>query len=162
MTKKPTSMHDDVRLPRTFTDRLEACSLTDEEKQAIIEEAEKQVAKEQHAREKEEFMTVALRRARAKVDTRFEDEEVLVDLPGHAVHVMIDGVEYLHSFTYTLPRPVADTVREIIQRAWDHEDDVQGANRAFYHQPNRRTRGRGITLNRAHANLSAGSILRGN
>ena len=163
MTKnnKPTSIHDDVQLPRTLSDRLSACSLTDEEKRNILDIAEDEVAKEQHKKDKEAFMQLALKNARGRRDVTFTDEDVLLDLPGHALDIVLDGCAYRHGKTYTVPRVVADQLREAMQRAWDHEDEVGGANRSFYDQPSGRSRGRGLTLTRAHSQMSAKQILGG-
>lgn len=148
-------------IPRRFVERLDNCSLNDEEKAAVIKRAEEQVAKEIKAQEEEAFFQKALRGARSKHIKSEEMQEIVIDLPGHAFHILIDGVEYLHGYTYREPKHKCETLREIMQRAWNHEDDVGGANRAFYHQPAGRSRPRGIVLTRAHANQSAKAILGG-
>lgn len=159
--KKPSTLHDDVRLPKGFSERLENCSLTDDEKEAILERASAQVQAEEKKRLEEEFFQYAVKKARSRHLPAQEQQDIVIDLPGHAVNIMIDGVEYLHAFTYREPKHVCDTLREIMQRAWNHEEEVGGANRSFYHQPSGRSRPRGIQLSRHHQGVDSRQILRG-
>jgi hypothetical protein len=122
-------------LPKSFTDRLEFCGLTEEEKAEIKDRAMQQVATEKRARAEEKFFEAALQDARREDQPVYQIEDVFIDLPGHAVHIMIDGVEFLHGFSYEVNKPQADTIREMVQRAWNHEDEVGGANRNFYDKP---------------------------
>lgn len=145
-------------LPESFVERLEFANLTQQEKDAIYKRAEEHVLKEIKTREEERFFDHAKRRAHQKLLPDQEQQDVLIDLPGHAAHILIDGVQYLHGFTYRMQKVQAETVRENMQRAWNHEDDVGGANRSFYHQPSGRTRPRGITLTRAHSGMAAKQI----
>lgn len=156
MTKKIVQ----PQIPESFAQRLDFSQLTVEEKNEIYERAEKQILKELKTQQEEAFFQHALKRARQKSLPEHEQQDVLVDLPGHAFHILIDGVEYLHAFTYRMDKPKAETVREIIQRAWDHEEEVGGANRSFYHQPSGRSRPRGITLTRAHQGMAVTDINR--
>jgi hypothetical protein len=136
-------MSKKIEMPKAFTERLAFTALSDKEKEEIRERALQQVMKERKAREEEAFFQAALDKARLDTDTDMEPtqraklqrEEVFVDLPGHAVHIMLDGVEYLHGFTYNVDSLQAQTMREIIQRAWNHEEEVGGANRHWYQKP---------------------------
>lgn len=128
----------DKSVPKAFEERLDFVGLTNEEKDAIRERAKAQVAKEQRARAEERFFEETLTEERRKHLPEQQWTEVLIDLPGHAAHILIDGVEFLHAFTYRVTEGQAATIREIIQRAWDHEDEVGGANRNFYQKPSGR------------------------
>jgi hypothetical protein len=143
------------KLPRSFTDRLEYCSLTEEEKEEIRARAYEQVNKEKKAREEERFMQAALDEARSVDEPELQMEDIFIDLPGHAVRILIDGIEYLHGFTYTVNQPKAQSMRDIMQRCWNHEDEVGGANREWYKRP------RNINLNRRNSNLTTRQILGG-
>ena len=143
------------KLPRAFAERLENTSLTEDEKEEIRQRAFEQVEKERKARAEEAFMQQALDDARRADEPTLQMEDVFIDLPGHAVRILIDGVEYLHGFIYNVNAHQAATMRDIMQRCWNHENEVGGANREWYRRP------RNTTLNRTHQNLSSRQILGG-
>jgi|SRR6516162_2163189 hypothetical protein len=143
------------KLPRAFAERLENTSLTEDEKEEIRQRAFEQVEKERKARAEEAFMQQALDDARRADEPTLQMEDVFIDLPGHAVRILIDGVEYLHGFIYNVNTHQAASMRDIMQRCWNHENEVGGANREWYRRP------RNTTLNRTHQNLSSRQILGG-
>jgi hypothetical protein len=143
------------KLPRAFAERLENTSLTEEEKEEIRQRAFEQVESERKARAEEAFMQQALDDARRADEPELQMEDILIDLPGHAVRILIDGVEYLHGFVYNVNSYQAATMRDIMQRCWNHENEVGGANRNWYARP------RNTTLTRRHQNLSSRQILGG-
>lgn len=130
-------------LPPQFTERLNFTSLTESEKEAIRARAVEQVLKEKRAAQDEAFFQKALDEARLEHDetlpatrrAKLIMEDVFVDLPGHAIRILLDGEEFLHGFIYKRNQLVCQTIREIMQRAWDHENEVGGANRKFYDRP---------------------------
>ena len=141
------------KLPKKFEERLAFSGLTPEEKEQIRARAVEQIAKEKRDEATEAYLNQALDEERRKGRPQDTYEDLLIDLPGHAVHVMIDGVEFLHAFTYNVTGNQAATIREIVQRAWDHEDEIGGANRNFYKKP------RHLTLRRNAQNVSTTRIL---
>jgi len=143
------------KLPRAFADRLENTSLTEDEKEEIRQRAFEQVEKERKARAEEAFMQQALDDARRADEPTLQMEDIFIDLPGHAVRILIDGIEYLHGFIYNVNAHQAATMRDIMQRCWNHENEVGGANREWYRRP------RNTTLNRSHQSLSSRQILGG-
>jgi len=143
------------KLPRAFAERLENTSLTEDEKEEIRQRAFEQVEKERKARAEEAFMQQALDDARRADEPTLQMEDVFIDLPGHAVRILIEGVEYLHGFIYNVNTHQAASMRDIMQRCWNHENEVGGANREWYRRP------RNTTLNRTHQNLSSRQILGG-
>ena len=143
------------KLPRAFTDRLEFSGLTPEEKEEIRARAYEQVAKEKKIREEEAFMDAALKEARSADEPALQMEEIFIDLPGHAVRLLVDGIEYLHGFMYTVNSHQAASMRDQMQRCWNHEDEVGGANREWYKRP------RNLSLTRRHQNMSGRQILGG-
>jgi hypothetical protein len=132
---------------------LEFPNLTPEEQAEIHERAAKTVAEERKAAEQDAFFEQALRQARSAYDPALLSEDVLIDLPGHAVHILIDGVQFMHGLVYEVPKPVAQTINEIIHRAWLHEDEIGGANRQFYHQP------QNIRLTRRSQNVTTARLM---
>ena len=143
------------KLPRAFAERLENTSLTEDEKEEIRQRAFEQVEKERKARAEEAFMQQALDDARRADEPTLQMEDVFIDLPGHAVRILIDGIEYLHGFTYNVNSLQSASMRDIMQRCWNHEDEVGGANREWYKRP------RNINLNRRNSNLTTRQILGG-
>jgi hypothetical protein len=143
------------KLPRAFAERLENTSLTEDEKEEIRQRAFEQVEKERKARAEEAFMQQALDDARRADEPTLQMEDIFIDLPGHAVRILIDGIEYLHGFIYNVNAHQAATMRDIMQRCWNHENEVGGANREWYRRP------RNTTLNRSHQSLSSRQILGG-
>ena len=51
---------------------------------------------------------------------------VTIDLPEYSASIRINGEDFYHSHTYTLPRHVANSLREIMQRAWLHQEEIDG------------------------------------
>lgn len=82
-------------------------------------------------------------------------EDVPIGLPGHSDRIMIDGKIYMHGEVYSFTKKEADTVRDIMARAWEHEDEVGGANRDLYQR-----RPRGSRISPMDTGRSASSILR--
>jgi hypothetical protein len=143
------------KLPRSFTDRLEYSGLTEEEKEEIRERAYAQVMKERKARAEEAFMQQAIDEARSADEPALQMEDIFIDLPGHAVRLLIDGIEYLHGFTYNVNSLQSASMRDIMQRCWNHEDEVGGANREWYKRP------RNTQLTRRHQGMTTRQILGG-
>jgi len=55
-----------------------------------------------------------------------EPVEVTVDLPEFCPDIRINGTIYNHGRTYTVPRHMANGLREIMQRARRHQDVLDG------------------------------------
>lgn len=49
-----------------------------------------------------------------------------LDLPEFTDRITINHFAYMHGGTYTVPRHVADSLREIQSRAWDHDNEING------------------------------------
>lgn len=106
--------------------------LTDEEIQEAkriarerVEKAMKEAEKERIIREEME----AFRREEGKRTGQVDlDEEVsmTVDLAEFAAKITINGVDYWHGYTYTVPRHVYDTARDIMFRGHLHQNALDG------------------------------------
>jgi len=138
---------------KKFTAALEFPNLTEQEQADILDRAKTKVAEERKAAEEDQFFEQAMREARSAYDPSLTMEDVLIDLPGHAVHILIDGVQFMHGLVYEVPKPVADTINEIIHRTWLHEDEIGGANRSFYQKP------RDIRLTRRSQNVTTRHLM---
>ena len=57
-----------------------------------------------------------------------KDEMVTVtlDLAEHSARIVLSGTPYYHGHTYTVPRHVGDTLREIQSRGHNHQNDIEG------------------------------------
>lgn len=51
---------------------------------------------------------------------------ITLDLAEHSDKITLSGTEYHHGFTYTVPRHIADTLREIMSRGHDHQNEIEG------------------------------------
>ena len=122
-------------LPKDFSDRLEFAQLSDDEKDELLSRARKKVEDEAKAQVAEAFLETAIAHERRKIKPGEKFVDVLIDLPGHAVRLLIDGVEYIHGFTYRMTANQAASMNEQIQRCWSHENEIGGANRNFYQRP---------------------------
>lgn len=138
---------------KKFTAALSFPNLTPEEQEDIRERAKAKVAEERKSAEEDQFFEQAMRQARSAYDPSLTMEDVLIDLPGHAVHILLDGVQFMHGLVYEVPKPVADTINEIIHRTWLHEDEIGGANRGFYQKP------RDIRLTRRSQNVTTRGLM---
>lgn len=65
--------------------------------------------------------------------------QITLDLAPHSDRVTINMAAYWHGFTYTVPRHVADTIRDMQARGWVHQDEIDGKSRTQHYQANRKT-----------------------
>lgn len=76
------------------------------------------------------------RRTRAEpTPVASEMEEVTIDLPPHAPDIRIDGRIYQPGMTYEVKSEQAATLRDIMYRAWAHEQEVRGQRTGFAPKP---------------------------
>lgn len=52
--------------------------------------------------------------------------DIFIDLAEFSDRVTINMVDYYHGYTYPVPRHVADTLREIMQRTHRHQMEIDG------------------------------------
>jgi hypothetical protein len=57
-----------------------------------------------------------------------KDEEVpiTIDLPEYAPCLVVNMEPFWHGHTYVRPRHMVNSLREMINRAWSHQDDIDG------------------------------------
>lgn len=65
--------------------------------------------------------------------------DITLDLAPFTEKIVLNSVPYWHSFTYPVPRHVADTLRDIQAQGWKHQDEIDGKGLAQHYQANRRT-----------------------
>lgn len=88
---------------------------------AAMREAERErvIAQEMEAIKREEGQ----RTGRADMD---EPVKIHVDLAEFSDRLVINGTEYFHGYTYTVPRHVANSMREMMQRTHRHQHEIEG------------------------------------
>jgi hypothetical protein len=74
--------------------------------------------------------------AKAKKDDKpaeveVEYEEVFIDLPPHSSHLSIDGRHFQQGASYKVTKAQAASMRDIMSRAWAHEQEVRGQRKPF-------------------------------
>jgi len=58
---------------------------------------------------------------------------ITIDLAQFAPSILINNQPYHHGRNYSVPRHVADTLREVMFRTWGHQADIDGKSKsAFY------------------------------
>jgi hypothetical protein len=81
-----------------------------------------------------------IREAAAAVKAKKEDkpaeveveyEEVFIDLPPHSSHISIDGRHFQQGASYKVTKAQAASMRDIMSRAWAHEQEVRGQRKPF-------------------------------
>lgn len=59
-----------------------------------------------------------------------ERVNVTIDLPEFCADLTINLMPYYHGQTYNVPRHVANSMKEQMQRAWMHQDEIDGKTQA--------------------------------
>lgn len=111
---------------------VEGSRLTAEEIEAAKKVARENV--EKAARQAEIEKIVAEEEARLKriegqrtgVADKDEMVHLFIDLAEFCDRITINGVQYFHGYAYDVPRHVADTLREIMQRTHRHQMELDG------------------------------------
>jgi hypothetical protein len=109
--------------------RLQASTLTDEEK----EEARQRAREHVRAKRKEKAIDEAFKRAVTEEEREYEPNDqlvdIMVDLPKYAAFVRLDHVVYYHGLVYEIPSVKAATILDIMARAWEHQSEIEGKRR---------------------------------
>jgi len=109
--------------------------LTEEECLEIEAEVALEIEEARRTIERDAFRKETKRRLRIAAGLEHAQIQVTIDLAGHSNKIMLDGREYHQGFSYVVPAPVYQTIADIMQRTWQHEEDVGGANRDEYRKP---------------------------
>lgn len=58
-----------------------------------------------------------------------------IDLAPYADRILVNGASYYHARTYTVPRHVADSLKDTMFRTWQHQKEIKGESLTeFYAQ----------------------------
>ena len=127
MTKKPV---DDDPLEEAL--RAELAAKFSVLTAAEIEEARNTARDRVNAKSKkkalDEVIAAETRRLELATGDHYLDEQlwITMDLAPHSDRIVIDNQVYLQGHTYKRPRHVINSLREMMQRGWDHEADIKG------------------------------------
>lgn len=79
----------------------------------------KLIEEEEHRLKREE----GLRTGKADMD---EPVDIMIDLAEFCDRITVNGVSYFHGHTYSVPRHVANSLRETMQRTHRHQMEIDG------------------------------------
>ncbi len=71
------------------------------------------------------------RRSHEDVEPEVEYMQVTIDVPPHAPDIRVDGRIYQPGMTYKVTVDQARTLKDIMFRAWAHEQEVRGQRTGF-------------------------------
>ena len=128
--------------------------LSTAEKDAIRLKAEARVLAREKERAEEAFLLAEEERLERELHPKkFEEmREITIDLALYADGITLDGRKYEYGRTYTVPKSTYDTLMEVQQRTYRHENEIQSGNpyNAFYN----RQRYKNMEAERPYASLS--------
>jgi hypothetical protein len=130
-TKRPRGRPKKIEAPaKEYMDLLTKEEIARIEAKVAAEDkaAKKKQTEEQYA----EFLRDQKRRAE---DPQEEEFDILIDVAPYTDRIVIDGREFFHGVTYTVPRSLFESLRDIIFCSWKAEEETGGANREFYKKP---------------------------
>lgn len=132
MTRKPTAEDDDPLGAIAAEEEGESGLLSAAEIAEAKAEARARWMKDAKAKAKKELMDIELLRLQReegqKTGAYDKDEPcwITIDLPEYAASLVINSEPFHHTHSYQRPRHVVETLREMMFRAWNHQDDVEG------------------------------------
>jgi hypothetical protein len=122
------------KLPRPS--KSDDIQLTEEEKAAVRAEAHAKIVADKKRELKKKYLEELLLEQKRKDDPQlYAMEQILIDLPGGADRLTIDGAVYFHGATPTVTSVVAASIREMMARGWKHEGEIGGSYRDHYRKP---------------------------
>jgi hypothetical protein len=139
---------DKVKVPSKGVARAASADdpiLTSEEIEAIRAQARDEILKTRKSNAKKQFLEVEksrlLREEGMTTGAGVRDQmvNITVDLAEYAASIVINMRPYWHGHTYTVPRHVAEQLREIMQRTHMHQNEVDGKDRRSFYQKARAT-----------------------
>ncbi len=128
----------EAQLEAELKDRLHPI-LSNEEVETLRARARTQLEAEQKKSAEKQFLaeeTQRLRREEGLSVGGAKDEMVSIklDLAPHSACLNVDGRPYWHNQTYELPRHIADSLREQMQRGWQHQNQIEGKTTTEFYQ----------------------------
>lgn len=81
---------------------------------------------------------------------------ITLDLAPHQPYIGLNSKRYYHAYPYAVPRHVADTLREIQARGWQHQDEIDGKDLSEHY---RRALNTGLSPVRGLTNPPTGALV---
>lgn len=119
-------------MPSDDMDLSAYAELTEAEKAELSAQARATVAEELRSARKKQFLKEQINKHRQLAKPGQRIVGITLDLPGHADRIILDGKSFFHGTTYRVPENVYQTMIDIQSRAWEHENEIGGANRDLY------------------------------
>lgn len=106
---------------------------------ADVEETRKENARKMFLREEKERLR---QEEGLTTGSRTKDEmvSIVLDLAEHSNRIILANRAYYHGQIYTVPRHIADTLREVMFRGWKHQAEIDGEDRQQFYQRQRLTK----------------------
>ncbi len=141
MAKKPLFEDEQPKdMDETTAAAVDPSVLTADEIAEVELEAKEEVDKEAKDKAKDALKAKLVKQAKRKAGLVEATERVAVDLAPYCDRILLDNRAYLQGVTYTVPASVAMVMREIMQRTWGHQSEIDGKSENFY----RKTRGQRV------------------
>lgn len=117
-------------------------SLSEDEVAAIRKKARAKLNADKKKDEETRLFEAELRRLKMEeglvVGGAMDDMvDITIDLAEFATCLTLDSVAFHHGRTYTVPRHRADTLREMMYRGWEHQNEIDGKSRKSFYAKNR-------------------------
>lgn len=125
MTKK----NDLNKALSEIDERLAASSLNDEEKNEAMLKAREHVRAERKKKAIDEAFRKAVIEEEREYEPTQEMTDIMIELPKYAAFVRLDQFLYYHGLIYSVPRVKADTILDLMARAWEHQSEIEGKRR---------------------------------
>jgi len=106
--------------------------LTPQELAALEAEVQKEIDKEQKAKERERVKKDMLAKARQDRGLIEPIEQVLIDLPESGNCIRVNNREYQQGQVYSLSQSVAIMLRDTMQKAWEHQAEIEGRGKDHF------------------------------
>ena len=114
--------------------------LTAAELAALAAEVQKEIDKEEKDKERETTKKKLLAKAREERGLAEAFENILIDLPPDGGEIRVNNFSYSQGHTYTVKMSVAIMLRDTMQRAWEHQAQIEGRSKDFFRRQQRLTR----------------------
>jgi hypothetical protein len=116
-------------------------------------EVEKEIEKELKAEAKKRHKERIRNELRQQKSLDEPLEQVVIDVPAYVGNILIDNVIYMPGQVATVRRGVAIFMREMMQRCWQHQSEIDGHRKDFYRKQ------KSLVLGPSALNASAAQIL---
>ena len=104
--------------------------LTDVDREELTKQARASVLETLTQEARDQFFAEQKEKARREKIPEDQHVHVTIDMAPFLRHIMIDGTQYFHGYTYEVPWKRAAVLYEQMQRSWHHQDEIEGRGRS--------------------------------